>query len=82
MTEYKELMNYVDEEGLIRFARELIRIRSVYDPLKSDGNEEKAATFVADFLKEEGFEVHVEEVVSGRPNVIAFLRGPSTVELM
>lgn len=75
MTDYKELMNYVDEEGLIRFARELIKIRSVYDPLKSDGNEEKAATFVADFLKEEGFEVHVEEVVSGRPNVIAFLRG-------
>jgi succinyl-diaminopimelate desuccinylase len=75
MTDYKELMNYVDEEGLIRFARELIRIRSVYDPLKSDGNEEKAATFVAEFLKAEGFEVHIEEVVSGRPNVIAFLRG-------
>ncbi|PKM84664.1 MAG: peptidase M20 [Firmicutes bacterium HGW-Firmicutes-11] len=75
MTDLKELMNYVDEEGLVRFARDLIKIRSVYDPLRPEGNEEKAATFVADFLKEEGFEVHVEEVVSGRPNVIAFLRG-------
>lgn len=75
MTDFKELMSHVDEEGLVRFARELIKIRSVYDPLKPDGNEEKAATFVADFLKKEGLEVHVEEVVSGRPNVIAFLRG-------
>lgn len=75
MTDFKELMSHVDEEGLILFARELIKIRSVYDPLKPDGNEEKAAKFVADFLKKEGFEVHVEEVVSGRPNVIAFLRG-------
>lgn len=75
MTDFKELMSHVDEEGLVRFAQKLIKIRSVYDPLKPDGNEEKAATFVADFLKKEGFEVHVEEVVSGRPNVIAFLRG-------
>jgi succinyl-diaminopimelate desuccinylase len=72
---YKHVADCVKSDELIKFTQEIVRINSVYDPEKEGANEEKAAKYIADFLIMEGFEVHVEEVVPGRPNVIAFLRG-------
>lgn len=72
---YKKALDALKEEELISFTRDLVRIKSVYDPLTEGANETEAATFVFNFLKSEGFEVYIEEVVPGRPNVIAFLRG-------
>jgi succinyl-diaminopimelate desuccinylase len=75
MKSYKSVTDSVKADELVQFTRELIRINSVFDPAKEGFNETKAAHYVADFLKREGFEVHIQEVVPGRPNVIAFLHG-------
>jgi succinyl-diaminopimelate desuccinylase len=78
-TGFRELLEAVwrriDREELARFARELVRIPSVYRPEEADGNEERVARFLADYLEREGFEVHTEEVAPGRPNVWAVWEG-------
>lgn len=60
-------------ERAVKLTQELVRIPSVYRPGEPDGNEEKVAHFVADYLRNIGIEVHVEEVVPGRPNVIGIV---------
>jgi succinyl-diaminopimelate desuccinylase len=65
----------IDREELIHLVQELVRIPSVYRPEEPDGNEARAAWFVADYLERTGFEVRVEEVASGRPNVWAVWEG-------
>jgi succinyl-diaminopimelate desuccinylase len=72
-TRFRELLETVwrriDREELARFAQELVRIPSVYRPEEEEGNEERVARFLADYLEREGFEVHIEEAPPGRPNV-------------
>lgn len=65
----------VDAVRVVELARELVRIRSVFEPGVPGGNEQTAAEFVARTLRESGFEVRVEEVAPGRPNVIADWKG-------
>jgi succinyl-diaminopimelate desuccinylase len=64
----------VDEARLIALAHDLIRIRSVYEPMKGN-TEREAARFLADYLRKLGLTVHVEEAAPGRPNVIADWQG-------
>jgi succinyl-diaminopimelate desuccinylase len=66
---------HIDRGELIRFTRELVRIPSVFCPKDPEGNEARVARYVADYLDGEGFEVRMEEVSSGRPNVWALWRG-------
>jgi succinyl-diaminopimelate desuccinylase len=76
---FRELLEAVwrriDCEELARFARELVSIPSVYRPDGAEGNEERVARYVADYLERGGFEVHAEEVAPGRPNVWAVWEG-------
>ncbi|MHB1651601.1 MAG: M20 family metallopeptidase [Desulfitobacteriaceae bacterium] len=65
----------ISKEELVSLTQELIRIPSVYRPSQVDGNETKVAEFIARYLQEEGFEVHTEEVVPGRPNVWSVFKG-------
>ncbi len=65
----------IDREELARLAQELVRIPSVYRPEEAEGNEERVARFLADYLEREGFEVQTEEVAPGRPNVWAIWEG-------
>jgi succinyl-diaminopimelate desuccinylase len=78
-SEFRELLEAVwrriDRDELARFTQELVRIPSVYRPEEAEGNEEHVARFVADYLEREGFEVQMEEVASGRPNVWAVWEG-------
>jgi succinyl-diaminopimelate desuccinylase len=67
------VMNHVDEEELVALTRALVQIKSVYRPGIEGANEEKVAQYVQQYLIDMGLEVHYEEVVPGRPNVIAFL---------
>jgi succinyl-diaminopimelate desuccinylase len=67
-----QVISFVDEQEVVRLTQELVRIPSVYRPGQPDGNEERVAQFVADTLQEMGLQVFYEEVVPGRPNVIAF----------
>jgi succinyl-diaminopimelate desuccinylase len=73
--EYKKLIQNVDEKGVVQFTQDLVRIKSVFHPEKEGFNEEKVAHFVANKLKNMGLKVVVEEVVPGRPNIIAILEG-------
>jgi succinyl-diaminopimelate desuccinylase len=73
----EDVLNSIDREELVRLARELVRIPSVYRPEEPDGNEARAARFVADYLERAGFEVSIEEVKPGRPNVWAVWEGDS-----
>ena len=75
MKDYKHVADCVKTDELVKFTQELVRINSVFEPKKEGANEETVANYIAEFLIREGFEVHKEEVVHGRPNIIAFLRG-------
>jgi len=78
-TGFRELLEAVwrriEREELASFARELVRIPSVYRPEEAEGSEERVARFLADYLEREGFEVHTEDVAPGRPNVWAVWEG-------
>jgi succinyl-diaminopimelate desuccinylase len=65
----------IDQGELIRFTRDLVRIPSVFCPSDPEGNEARAAHYVADYLEREGFEVRTDEVAPGRPNVWALWEG-------
>ena len=71
----RKVWDLIDRDELVRLTRELVRRPSVYRPEQPDGNEEDAARFVADYLERSGFEVLVEEVAPGRPNVWAVWEG-------
>ena len=75
MQDYANVINAIKADELIKFTQDIVRINSVFDPNKEGANESRVVAFISDFLIKEGFEVHVEEVVPGRPNIIAFLRG-------
>jgi len=60
--------------SVVELLQALIRIPSVNpdgDPGVSPGGEDQVAHFVGDFLSPLGFEVTYEEVLEGRPNLIA-----------
>ncbi|MFD3449634.1 M20 family metallopeptidase [Microbacteriaceae bacterium 4G12] len=67
----ERVKEFVEEQELIQLTRNLIQINSVYRPEISDGNEEQVARYVYQYLKQMGLTVHYEEVVPGRPNIIA-----------
>lgn len=75
MDSLEKVIQHVDEEFLINLTRELIQIKSVFDPDLEGHNEEKVAHYVAAVLRDLGLMVHVEEVSPGRPNVIGILEG-------
>ncbi|TCP28771.1 succinyl-diaminopimelate desuccinylase [Scopulibacillus darangshiensis] len=62
-----------DKERVINLTQQLVRIPSVYRPDQPNENEQKVAEFVAAYIKKLELEVHIEEVVPGRPNVIGIL---------
>ena len=64
----------VDEEAVVAFTQELVRIRSVNDP-GHGGDEAPAAELVADRMRAFGWEPQVVEVAPGRPNVVAVVDG-------
>ena len=64
----------IDHSGLIAFAQELVRVRSVNDT--SMGTTEADASFaVADKMRSFGWDPTVEEIEPGRFNVVAILDG-------
>ena len=73
----EEVWHRIDGEELASLAQDLVRIPSVYRPGWPEGNEERVARFLARYLEDEGFEMKVEEVAHGRPNVWASWNGDS-----
>jgi succinyl-diaminopimelate desuccinylase len=64
----------VDVAGLVRLTQELVRIPSVHAP-ESGRSEAAAAALVAQTMRDFGWQVEVEEVAPGRPNVIGTIEG-------
>jgi succinyl-diaminopimelate desuccinylase len=64
----------IDHEGLVEFARELVRTPSVHDPTRGL-SEAPAADLVAARMREFGWSPIVEEAAPGRPNVVAVIEG-------
>ena len=60
---YAKVLECLDAEGLIRFVQDVVRIDSVYDPGVPGADESRVTEFVSKFLRDEGFEVHLDEVV-------------------
>lgn len=69
------VLRRIDREDLARLVQDLVRIPSVYRPEEAEGNEANVARFLTDCLEREGFEVNVEAVAPGRPNVWAVWEG-------
>ena len=69
------VLRRLDREDLARLVEDLVRIPSVYRPEEAEGNEARVARFLTDYLEREGFEVNVEAVAPGRPNVWAAWEG-------
>jgi succinyl-diaminopimelate desuccinylase len=63
----------VDEAELVALTRDLIRLPSVHRPDDPDANESAVAEYVHRWLAKQGFDVDVQTVAPGRPNVIACL---------
>lgn len=70
-----EVLRRIDREELAGLTQDLVRIPSVYRAGDPEGNESRAARFVADYLEGAGFDVRTEEVAPGRPNVWAVWDG-------
>jgi succinyl-diaminopimelate desuccinylase len=66
----QKVINQIDDDELIRWVQALTRIPSVWHPEEGAG-EEAAARWVAERCQEMGLETYVQEVVPGRPNVVA-----------
>ncbi len=75
ISKYDNIVNNIDQKGVIQFTQDLVRIKSVFHPKKEGFNEEKVAHFVANKLKGMGIEVFIDEAVPGRPNVIGIIKG-------
>ena len=73
---FEKVLSYIGEEEVVELTRSLVRIPSV---VRADGsgNEGEVAHFVADKMRELGFDVTMDEVHPGRPNVIGILTGSS-----
>jgi len=64
----------VDEEAVVAFTRDLVRVRSVHEPATGRG-EAEAAGLVATRMSEFGWQPELCAVAPGRPNVIAVVDG-------
>ena len=63
----------VDEAELIDLTRALVRISSVVRPGEAGATEAAVARHVEAWLTQQGFDLEIQEVVPGRPNVVAWL---------
>ena len=64
----------IDEDAVVAFTQELVRIRSVNDPGAGTA-ELPAARLVEARMRELGWDPQVTEVAPGRPNVVAVIEG-------
>lgn len=66
----RTVLTYINDDELIAWVQQLVRIPSVWKPDTGEG-EEFAARWVETRCRELGLETHFEVVAPGRPNVIA-----------
>ena len=72
-TAVKAALACLDDAELIELTRALVRISSVVRPGEPAATEAAAARHVETWLAKQGFDLEVQEVAPGRPNVVAWL---------
>ncbi len=73
MTALSQVLRKIDADEVIELTRALVRIPSVYRPGDPEATEARVAAFVGSWFRREGFDVEVQDVAPGRPNVIGSL---------
>jgi succinyl-diaminopimelate desuccinylase len=73
VTALSQVLRKIDADEVIELTRALVRIPSVYRPGDPDATEAGVAAFVESWFRREGFDVEVQDVAPGRPNVIGSL---------
>jgi succinyl-diaminopimelate desuccinylase len=73
VTALAQVLRKIDADEVVELTRSLVRIPSVYRPGDPEATEARVAVFVEGWLRREGFEVEVQQVAPGRPNVIGWL---------
>jgi succinyl-diaminopimelate desuccinylase len=71
-----DVLASIDEAELVELTRSLVRLPSVVRPGDPTATEAAVARHVEAWLAREGFEVEVQDVAPGRPNVIAWTGEP------
>jgi len=71
-SKYRNILSFVSKQELFELASELIKIPS-YSGLEKQ--EDEIAAYMHDYLKKEGIEVSLIEVIKYRPNLIAKIKG-------
>ena len=69
----KDVLAHVDADELTSLTRDLIRIPSVVRPGDAAATEAAVADHVERWLLKEGFDVEIQQVAPGRPNVLGVL---------
>ena len=69
----KAALSCIDNEELIELTRDLIRIPSVVRPGDPAATEAAVARQVEVWLAKQGFDLEVQEIAPGRPNVVAWV---------
>jgi len=67
----KDALAHIDSDELVALTRDLIRIPSVIRPGDPSATEAAVADYVHRWFVKEGFDVEVQDVAPGRPNVLA-----------
>jgi succinyl-diaminopimelate desuccinylase len=65
----------LDASGLIETLAALVRIPSVFDPARPDGNERAAATLIGSLLDDWSLAYRIREVAPNRPNIVVDIVG-------
>ncbi|HEX9821434.1 MAG TPA: M20 family metallopeptidase [Methylomirabilota bacterium] len=73
-----DVLSRIDEGELIGLTRDLVRIPSVVRPGQPEATEAAVAAHVEGWMRAQGFEVEVQEVAPGRPNVLGSIGDRST----
>jgi succinyl-diaminopimelate desuccinylase len=73
VTALAQVLRKIDADEVVELTRSLVRIPSVYRPGDPEATEARVAAFVEAWLRREGFEVEVQPVAPGRPNVVGWL---------
>ena len=73
MTALSQVLRKIKADEVVELTRSLVRIPSVHRPGDPEATEARVADFVEAWLRREGFQVEIQAVAPGRPNVIGWL---------
>ena len=73
----RQALSYVDDNEVVRFTQDFIRINSVNPNLEPGSSERGAAEYLAKAFENVGMQASTPEVAPDRPNFYGVLRGAS-----